>query len=341
MNKRDNSLDFFRGLAAISVILIHTCFWSGTSYVPIKFQSLSLLIDVPLFVFISGMSFNFSKSLFKTIKGFCKLWYKYIIFILLYYLLIFIFDRNNFSLYHIFTALFFKFSSNDIFKVVPGSFWFLFMFFTVSILSNIVICTYNKYFKTIDNFKYIILIVFIFYGISYFRPNFTFIPPIIFMYSLLYLSGYYLYNYKIKNIYNYIIMFGGLTILYLIFNRYLDLELNEMQTYKANIDYRYLLFSSFSILTVFYLKDRIKIKYNNIIAYIGRNALTFYFTQGISSSILYFILPIITVNTWYIKLILLFIINLLMTFILSFIVKIIYENITKIKFKISLCEKKL
>lgn len=31
---RDNSLDFLRGLAIISVILIHTAFWTGGSYVP-------------------------------------------------------------------------------------------------------------------------------------------------------------------------------------------------------------------------------------------------------------------------------------------------------------------
>ena len=62
MVKRDNSIDFFRGVAAIWIIFIHTCFWSGEVYVPVWLKSLSLIIDVPLFIFISGMTFNFSND---------------------------------------------------------------------------------------------------------------------------------------------------------------------------------------------------------------------------------------------------------------------------------------
>lgn len=50
--KRDNWLDFIKGIAAINIILIHTTFWSGGGYVPQIVQSLSLVLDVPFFSFV-------------------------------------------------------------------------------------------------------------------------------------------------------------------------------------------------------------------------------------------------------------------------------------------------
>jgi len=329
MNKRDNTIDFLRGLAAISVIFIHTCFWSGTSYVPVTMQSLSLLIDVPIFVLLSGMSFNFSNSILKTLKGFSKLWYKYIVFVALYYILILIFDTNNFSLTNIFSAIFFKFPGNDIFPVVPGSLWFIFMFFIVSILCDLIICLYNKTYKDMSNFKYIIIISLLLYGMSNYTPGFTFITTNIFMYSFIYLLGYYLYNYKIKNITKFITMFIGLILLYLAFNK--STGLDQIQIYKSACDIRYLLYSLFSILTVFFIKDRLKINFNNALAFVGRNALLFYFAQGISSSILYFILPKITISIWYIKLLVMFVINIVITTALSLIIKYLCDITSKIK----------
>lgn len=330
---RDNTIDFFRGIAAICIIFIHTCFWSGTSYTPVKMQALSLIIDVPIFVFISGMSFNFSNSLFKTIKGFCKLWYKYIVFLIIYYILIFLFDNNNFSLENIIGSIFFKFNGNDIFPVVSSSLWFIFMFFIVSILCDIIICEYNKNFKDKINFKYIIIIFFMFYGISLYKANFTFITVNIFMYSFIYLLGYYSYNIKIKRNSSFVIQLMTLLFILFVFQKYMALDIEKMQIYKFSYDIKYLLYSSISMLIVFFLKDRIKIKSNNLFTYIGKNALTFYFAQGISSSILYFILPKISINLWFIKLLVMFIINIIITTILSFCIKFLYEIILKIFYR--------
>ena len=46
---RDSFIDNARGLTVISVIFIHTVFYSGYSYVLEWVRSLSLYIDVPLF----------------------------------------------------------------------------------------------------------------------------------------------------------------------------------------------------------------------------------------------------------------------------------------------------
>ena len=64
---RNNYIDCLRGIAAISIVFIHTCFWSGESYVPEFMQSLSLAIDVPFFFFLSGWASTYVNSFEKNI----------------------------------------------------------------------------------------------------------------------------------------------------------------------------------------------------------------------------------------------------------------------------------
>ena len=43
MKKRNYNIDFLRGIATISIIIIHTAFWSGTEYLPSWVSNLTLL----------------------------------------------------------------------------------------------------------------------------------------------------------------------------------------------------------------------------------------------------------------------------------------------------------
>lgn len=129
MIKRDDNIDFFRGIAAVWIIFIHTCFWSGEVYVPVWLRSLSLIIDVPIFMFISGMTFNFSNNFFKSLKSLCKVWFKWLLFLVLYFIIILFFDFDHFSLSSIIKAIFFNFEGGDMLFIVSGSLWFIFMFF--------------------------------------------------------------------------------------------------------------------------------------------------------------------------------------------------------------------
>ena len=60
--ERNNGIDFFKGLAAISVIFIHTVFHSGNNYVPLNISCYALLFDVPVFMCISGITLKFNSS---------------------------------------------------------------------------------------------------------------------------------------------------------------------------------------------------------------------------------------------------------------------------------------
>lgn len=84
-NYRDDYIDQMRGIAAIGIVAIHTAFWSGSSYTPLWFQSLTLLLDVPFFFFLSGgaSSYNLG-NVYKTMRGLLNLWKKWAFFIIVW-----------------------------------------------------------------------------------------------------------------------------------------------------------------------------------------------------------------------------------------------------------------
>ncbi len=327
MVKRDNSIDFFRGVAAIWIIFIHTCFWSGEVYVPVWLKSLSLIIDVPLFMFISGMTFNFSNDFFKSIKGLCKVWFKWLIFLIIYFVIILCFDFEHFSLSSIIKAVFFNFNSQDILFVVNGSLWFIFMFFIVNIIGNLIICLYNKYFKDLSNFKYVLIIAFVFYGMTLYKSNFMFLSSVNLMYLFIYLLGYYLYNLHFKNINQFLLAIFTILIIFVLLILFNDYGFLDMQEAKGMAHINYFVYSLFSILLITFLKDVISFK-ENIFNFIGKNALVFYFCQGIGSSLIYKVYPYIAELPGAIKLLLMFGVNFCITSLLVVILITLNDKIT-------------
>ncbi len=319
-DNRNNNIDFFRGLAALGVIFIHTVFWSGGNIAPVWLKSLSLIIDVPLFILIYVMIFNSHKSVIKTLKGLIKFYKVYLVFYCLFFAIIFLIDKTNFTHINLVRGLFFLLPSDTPLLVVQGSFWFIYMFFAVSILSSFIIKIYNNYNKDFKNFKYILILVFILYGMKLYLSEFHFLNIQTLFYLFIYLLGYYLYNYKIS--------FGGfvfgemilLVVLYSL-TRFNDYGFMAMQTAKFDYHINYMVYSIVSILVVFYFKDRIKMSCKNVFSFMGRNALLFYFCQGLGTSFNYYFLDILgNINEWG-KITILFLVNTLTTFILVLILK--------------------
>lgn len=80
----------------------------------------------------------------------------------------------------------------------------------------------------------------------------------------------------------------------------------------------YIIWTLFSIVTLLVLYNRLKVKKENFITYIGQNAIFFYFAQGISSSLVYFLaVPLKENMHWWILMILIYFINIILAFIIS------------------------
>ena len=80
----------------------------------------------------------------------------------------------------------------------------------------------------------------------------------------------------------------------------------------------YIFWSSFSLVTLFVLYNRLKINKESFITYIGKNAIFFYFAQGMSSSLVYFIVVGLKDKMqWWILMIIIYLINILLAVIIA------------------------
>ena len=77
--KRDLYIDYAKGLATLSIVFIHTVFWSGQFYVSNEMRIFSLLFDVPIFFALSGLTS--SGNIDKTFRRLVKLQITYMIFV--------------------------------------------------------------------------------------------------------------------------------------------------------------------------------------------------------------------------------------------------------------------
>jgi hypothetical protein len=93
---------------------------------------LTLLVDVPVFIFISGISFSFIKTISKNVILLIKQWKKWIFFILIYSMIILIFYRSQFSIKDFICWIVYYFPNPTSLIVVQGSIWFWIMYIKVT-----------------------------------------------------------------------------------------------------------------------------------------------------------------------------------------------------------------
>lgn len=325
-SKRNYNLDFFRGIAAIWIVFIHCCFWSGEGYVPKMVQSLSLLIDVPLFIFISGMLFNYSNSIKKTIKSLLKLYFKYFIFIIVYMLIALVINFDCVTFSNFIDCLLFKFNDNMPLSVIGGSIWFLPMYFIVSIICSLFI----KYVEDILDYKdkmllFIFIIFILFIILNFFNTSFILGFREILFYSIIFLFGYWSFNKKI-NIKKFLLCFFITALLFILLVKTDYYSFDLLQKYKFDFNIVYFLYSLFSIIIVWFINSNMEIPHN-IICVVGSNAILFYFCQGISSSIIGVICSKV-ICAWYLRLFIMFVINLTYTSLFSVFLNGLYKSIS-------------
>ncbi len=67
---RDLYIDFAKGLATLSIIFIHTAFWSGQFYIILRSEFFLWFVDVALFYALSGITSgsNIEKTLYRLLK---------------------------------------------------------------------------------------------------------------------------------------------------------------------------------------------------------------------------------------------------------------------------------
>lgn len=330
---RNYYLDTARGLAAIMVILIHTAFHSGNSYVPPIVANFTLLFEVPAFFFLAGWSFSYSKSNKNYVKGLLNIQIKYMLYMFLVFVAINItnfysISNNPVNETTLINWFFHNYESTAPFSSISGSLWFFRVYFFVSIIGMVVITVVKPKYRKYICIACLIAVVLI----SFFFPSARKIDigitiDYLFFYLFFFLLGYLLKDSEVNGK-----QFGilcAITVILLAVIRLVTEEnIWDIQNHKFPPHLIYLLWSMFGIYLIVFAKRYFSNIKKNVISKVGENSIYFYFAQGIGASCLYFISQYITF-AWYWKLPIMFGINFIITIIFSIILKKIIDPITK------------
>lgn len=329
---RNYYIDFLRGLAAINIIIIHTAFWSGSSYVPSIIQSITLLLDVPFFFFLSGWSFSYVKSGIKNIKGIFSIQEKYFLFLILYTIILLIFSREEVSILNFINQFFYKrIIEPELLPVVMSSLWFLPVYVIVTGIFSFIISFINK--QNHDEY-YLILLMLCLIGFIYTQLgyNFLYLSRNFLFYGFFYVFGFISRNYRITNFRGLIIILFIILISIVGFKEIFNSNILIVQKLKFPPHIIYLLLSMIGIVIAIYMKGIILVENNNPIVKIGQKAIFYYFGQGISSSLLYLFVDKLNYR-WYFKFLICIFINIILAIIISESLYRLYNVWAKLKNK--------
>ncbi|HFT8656081.1 TPA: acyltransferase family protein [Enterobacter cloacae] len=311
IKQRDYYIDNVRGLATLSVIFIHTVFWSGVFYVPDYMRIAALFFDVPVFFLLTGFVFK-STGKIDSLRQSVKIAYYFFVFTLIMNTLTF-----NLNIDQLIGAITFNSANIPVFPVVNGSYWFVPMYISSIIIAHALIKTLGE--KT----KFIIPMALLYYFVGYFadyKLHYTMlginINSLLFYVSLI-LVGYNFYGLigKRKS-FIYLAIFFILFILLINYNN----DAIRLQKYKLNLSLPYVLASSISVAFIF---TGLLTRKKSLLSWIGQRAIYFYMAQGIGASVIYIVVHKLKLD-WIPKLLIMFSINLAVTFIVvTSILKII------------------
>ena len=200
--------------------------------------------------------------------------------------------------------------------VVIGSTWFWPVYFIVSFIGCVLI-------KKGINSKKLLVTAIVCYGVTltlWYITRSLLVKQVVklIFYFAIYMFGYESFSWKIPKKVFLIVELAAIAIsLPAIFS--LTTPMSEA---KAPPIITYAAFSLIVIFASIYLKKPILKK--NLLTWVGQNCLMFYFAQGISSSILYYIVPALGGLNWIAKFIVCAAINMVMAFAIAAVLKKYY-----------------
>ena len=173
---RDTYLDFFKGILILSVIHIHTVYWSLYAYLPDIVRQLSYLVDIPIFFFFSGYlskSSRFIASGKAVIRQYIRLYLTYLVisFLLGTTIILFVYLTKNTLVPGIKDSLLSIFDLGlsgelwTILKGYSGSLWYIRVYFSLLIFVPLLV-GWNS-FKQIK--LQVLLFVFLLYSLTMYQ----------------------------------------------------------------------------------------------------------------------------------------------------------------------------
>ncbi|WP_027378758.1 acyltransferase family protein [Chryseobacterium daeguense] len=345
---RDLYIDFAKGMATLSIIFIHTAFWSGQFYIPAEVRVFSLVFDVALFYALSGITSG--SNIEKTFYRLLKLQITYMIFVTFLFFLDYffkVFGLSFFSLewlqrfYSTFGSKYaatsistvpqwenlgnwylHQYTNADTFPVVMGSFWYLKVYFILTVFGVLILRFFPKHINWFIGICIALTLIFNIFPQIYPTGHVGYVA----FYMAIFLMANRMKGKKIP--FKMIPVLYGVVAaaLFWLFTYYGNEIFFKINKNKFPPKIHYIIWSLFSLVTLFVFYNRLKITKENFVTYIGKNAIFFYFAQGISSSLVYFIVVPLKENMpWWVLMILIYCINVVLAFIISSLLKKVDE----------------
>lgn len=341
---RDLYIDFAKGLATLSIIFIHTAFWSGQFYIPTEVRVFSLVFDVALFYALSGITSG--SNIEKTFYRLLKLQVTYMIFVTLLFFLDYFFKISGLSFFSLewlqnFYSTFgskyaatsistepqwqnlgnwylHQYTNADTFPVVMGSFWYLKVYFILTVFGVLILRFFPRHINWFIGLCIALTLIFNIFPWLYPTGQVGYVA----FYLAIFLIANRMRGKKIPTRIIpvlYAIVAGLLMWMFWYYGNEIFYKINKNK-FPPKIPY--IIWTLFSLVTLFVFYNRLKITRENLITYIGRNAIFFYFAQGISSSLVYFI--VVSLNEkmpWWVLMILIYCINIILAIIIAEVLK--------------------
>ena len=314
---RAHYIDLVRGICAVSIVFIHTCFHSGDAYVPMPMRSISLLLDVPAFFFIAGMT----KAYIQKDTILTQLFKLSMVFVLLGLVCNLIDGGVTWA--SIFRPLFLMgVDVSPLFRGVALSYWFVPIYACSIIMGEGIIknagereCLTGIILFIVGAYVLAFGGVLSFAGLSFFGCR---VEMLLFPVAS-YLFGYWCQTRIItaknssRRRFALLLAAGAGIVYYLCFLR-VGSSVYDLQSNKFPFKLPYVVASCLSMAgIIFFANNSLR---NRFFEHIGRNAIFYYAGQGVSSSCLLRISPYIRLD-WGLKLPIMFAINLALAIIFS------------------------
>jgi hypothetical protein len=211
-----------------------------------------------------------------------------------------------------------QYTNADTFPVVMGSFWYLKVYFILTVFGVLILRFFSKHINWFIGICLALTLIFNIFPEIY--------PTGQVGYVAFYLSLFLIANkMRGKTIPAKIIplLYGIVAAALIWMFWYYGSEIfYKINKNKFPPKVPYIIWSLFSLVTLFVFYNRLKVTKENFVTYIGKNAIFFYFAQGISSSLVYFlVVPLKEKMSWWILMILIYIINIILAFIISGVLK--------------------
>lgn len=343
LKERDEKLDFYRGLAILNIVCIHTCFFSGQSYLPDILRTLCLLYDVPILVFLAGRSAQYRSDFAATFWGLIKIWIEWMFIstlVALGYRLLN--GKSVVTPLQYLQGLFFYPLEVEHLGIFYQSMWYMQMYVVV-VLVAAALRELDKriHFSLISKWAFVLFLVI---GLAYTsiceKDSFFVLNRTQLCFLSFFLMGYFTKASDRISVRHYLTQVAFFVTLWIGISKAYHVSFLNIQAVKFPPHIIYWAVSMISIITCRFLwqyGDSL-IHRCRFIRFWGRNSLCFFFSQGIGAGLIYRFVPLAQTQGWIKTFLLSLAVNYLVTYALGLIFFLLFRRLNHLIWKANLLQ---